>query len=309
MTRPIHSIPIRFLLATTLMAGVNPVLFAAGKPMPTDEEVKKIASAVPAKATATPATPRKLLVFTLCKGFYHTSIPWGAKAVELMGQKTGAFQATVTDDIAFFEPEKLSQFDGVCLMSALGEYFLPDNLKQLPAAEQAAARKNDERLKKNFADYIRSGKGLAAIHGASYSFPEWPEFAVMLGGFFDSHPWNGTERLAVKIDEPQHPLNAAFGNCGFEIIDEGYQFKEPYSRAKVRVLMSLDTRRMDMNKKNLRPDQDFGLAWVKRYGQGRVFYNALGHNPEEFWNPALLQHLLDGIQFTLGELEAPTEVR
>jgi type 1 glutamine amidotransferase len=39
-----------------------------------------------------------------------------------------------------------------------------------------------------------------------------------------------------------------------------------------------------------------------------VFYNALGHNPEEFWNPALLRHQLDGIQLTLGDLEAPTEV-
>ena len=72
--------------------------------------------------------------------------------------------------------------------------------------------------------------------------------------------------------------------------------------------MSLDTTRMEMNKQNLRPDRDFGIAWIKRYGQGRVFYNALGHNPEEFWNPALLRHLLDGIKFTLGDLEAPTEV-
>jgi type 1 glutamine amidotransferase len=297
------------LLVAALLVNFTACLRAADKPLPTDDEVRKIDSAVPAKATVTPAKPRRLLVFTLCKGFYHTSIPWGAKAVELMGRKTGAFQATVTDDIAFFEPDKLNQFDGVCLMSALGEYFLPDNLKQLSAAEQEAARKKDERLKKNFAEFIKSGKGLAAIHGASYSFPEWPEFAVMLGGFFDSHPWNGYERLVVKIDDPEHPLNAAFGQCGFEIIDEGYQFKEPYARTKVRVLLSLDLSRMDTNQKNLRPDRDLGLAWVKRYGQGRVFYNALGHNSEEFWNPALLGHLLAGIQFTLGDLEVPTEVK
>ena len=74
-------------------------LHAAPSREPSDEETRKIASAVPNKAQAIPAKPRKLLVFTLCKGYYHTSIPCGAKAVELMGEKTGAFKATTSDAI------------------------------------------------------------------------------------------------------------------------------------------------------------------------------------------------------------------
>lgn len=273
---------------------------------PSDEETRKITSAVPSKARVVPAQPRKLLVFTLCKGYYHTSIPCGAKAVELMGEKTGAFKASTSDDIAMFEPETLKQFDAICLVSALGEFFLPPDIDKLPRAEQEAARQNDARLKQNLVGYLRSGKGLIGIHGASYAFFQWPEFGEMLGGFFDSHPWNSTERIAVKIDDPAHPVVAAFGGCGFEIIDEGYQFRNPYSRSRVRVLFSLDMTRTDMNKKNLRPDGDFGLCWVKRYGEGRVFYSALGHNAEEFWNPQLLRHFLDGIQFALGDLPAET---
>ncbi|MBI4658583.1 MAG: ThuA domain-containing protein [Verrucomicrobia bacterium] len=261
---------------------------------------------MPTRAAATPIQPRRLLVFTLCKGYYHTSIPFGAKSIELMGQKTGAFSSIISDDIALFEPDKLREFDGICLVSALGEFFLPEDLDQLPSAAQDAARKNDLRLKRNLVEYLRNGKGLAGIHGASYAFHGWPEFGEILGGFFDSHPWNSTERIAVKIDEPQHPVVAAFHGCGFDIIDEGYQFKAPYSRTRVRVLLSLDTARMDMNKKNLRADRDFGLCWVKRYGQGRIFYSALGHNSEEFWNPQLLRHFLDGIQFALGDLPAET---
>ena len=42
------------------------------------------------------------------------------------------------------------------------------------------------------------------------------------------------------------------------------------------------------------------MTWIKNYGQGRVFYNALGHEHELFWNPIVLQHYLDGIQFVLG---------
>lgn len=273
---------------------------------PTEEELKKIASAAPNRATVTPAHPRRLLVFALCKGYYHTSIPCGSKAVQVMGEKTGAFTATISDDISVFEPQTLNEFDGICFLSALGEFFLPDNLDKLPPSEQAEVRKNDARLKQSFVKYIKSGKGLIGIHGGSYAFNQWPEFAEMMGAAFDRHPWNSTERIVVKINEPRHPVVAAFAGSGFEIIDEGYQFKAPYSHANLRVLLSLDSSRMDMTKKNLRADGDFGLCWVKRCGEGRVFYSALGHNAEEFWNPQLLLHFLDGIQFALGDLPAET---
>jgi type 1 glutamine amidotransferase len=295
----------RTLVLVALLATAS--LQAADRPGVGEEEARKIASAVPSTASARPAKARALLVFTLANGYYHRSIPHGAKAVELMGLRTGAFKATVSDDPAMFEPDALRQFDGICLVSALGEFFLPQNLETLPSAEQARIRQHDAQLKANLAEYIRSGKGLASIHGASYAFFQWPEFGNILGACFDTHPWNAHERIAVKLDEPTHPLAAAFGGKGFEIIDEGYQFKSPYARANLRILLSMDTARMDMNKQNLRPDHDFGLSWVKRYGQGRIFYCALGHNPEEFWNPALLRHFLDGIQFALGDLAAETE--
>lgn len=279
---------------------------AAEPPKPSAEELRKILSAAPSQAAVTPKHPRRLLVFTLCKGYYHTSIPYGSKAVQAMGEKTGAFAATISDDIAMFEPETLGGFDGICLLSALGEFFLPENLDKLSPTDQAAARNKDARLKENFVNYLKSGKGLAGIHGGCYAFNQWPEFAEMMGAAFDRHPWNSTERIAVRVDEPRHPVVAAFGGCGFEIIDEGYQFKTPYARANLRVLLSLDRSRMDLNKQNLRPDGDFGLCWVKPFGEGRVFYSALGHNAEEFWNPQLLRHFLAGIQFALGDLPAET---
>jgi type 1 glutamine amidotransferase len=279
---------------------------AAAPAPPSDEEVRKITSAVPNRASLKPAQPRRLLVFTKCRGYVHASIPYGARALELMGERTGAFKATITDDIASFEPEKLREFDGVCLMSALGEFFLPDDFDKLPPDQQAAARANDGRLKENFYAWLRSGKALSAIHGGCYSFHDTPAFAELFGAAFDRHPWNAYEKIAVKLDDPQHPVLAAFGGHGIEVIDEGYQFKAPYSRQAMRVLYSLDPARMDMNKPDLRPDHDFGLCWVKRYGEGRIFYSALGHNNEEFWNPVLLRHFLDGIQFSLGDLPGDT---
>jgi hypothetical protein len=45
---------------------------------------------------------------------------------------------------------------------------------------------------------------------------------------------------------------------------------------------------------------DLLLAWFKSYGQGRVFYTALGHR-EDVWESATYQaHLLGAIRWALG---------
>ncbi|MDP7288301.1 MAG: ThuA domain-containing protein, partial [Phycisphaerae bacterium] len=54
---------------------------------------------------------------------------------------------------------------------------------------------------------------------------------------------------------------------------------------------------------------DFALAWVKSFGKGRIFYTALGHRMEIYWNPMMLKFYLDGIQFACGDLKVPTAPR
>jgi type 1 glutamine amidotransferase len=46
------------------------------------------------------------------------------------------------------------------------------------------------------------------------------------------------------------------------------------------------------------------MSWIRRQGKGRVFYSGLGHGAEVFSNPQMLQHLLAGIQYALGDLVA-----
>ena len=54
---------------------------------------------------------------------------------------------------------------------------------------------------------------------------------------------------------------------------------------------------------------DFAVSWVQSLGKGRVFYCSLGHRHDVFWNPKVLAHYLDGIQFALGDLPADAEPR
>ncbi|MCX6996961.1 MAG: hypothetical protein NTV49_07710 [Kiritimatiellaeota bacterium] len=53
-----------------------------------------------------------------------------------------------------------------------------------------------------------------------------------------------------------------------------------------------------------RADKDYAIAWIKREGQGRLFYCSLGHEVNVFQLPAVLKFYLDGIQYALGDLRA-----
>src|SRR5690606_13296053 len=92
---------------------------------------------------------------------------------------------------------------------------------------------------------------IVAYHFAIAANRQWPEFADLIGGTFTGHPWN--EEVGILVEEPDHPLVAAFGGKDFRLADEIYQFGKPYDRSKVRVLLSLDTARTNM-----------GVKWIER---------------------------------------------
>jgi uncharacterized protein len=87
----------------------------------------------------------------------------------------------------------------------------------------------------------------------------------------------------------------------FVLRDEIYQMKN-YSRDKVRVLMRLDVRKLDMKNKNVhRTDGDFAVTWAKMYGKGRVYYTSLGHVETNWDKPEFQQMIKEAIKWALGE--------
>jgi len=246
--------------------------------------LEKVAAALPDQAPAKPEKPRKMLVFTLTKGFRHGSIPLAAKTLEMMGKKSGAFETVTSDDLEMLKPEKLAGFDAFCSDQCTGSLT------------------EDETIKKGLIDFVAGGKGWVGIHAATdcagWKFPEYHE---MIGGVFAGHPFR---RISVKLDDPQSPINAAFEGKGFEISDEIYTFKGPYSRDKLHVLLSIDWDNAGIRSGMTRDDNDYALSWIREYGKGRVFYCGFGHDDQIWWNPAILKHYLAGIQYALGDLKA-----
>ncbi len=261
-----------------------------------EDEIARIKAAMPDKAVAKPAQPRKMLIFWKCETFFHTVIPVANEALKIMGEKTGAFQVTaVTDDYSVFNAETLKQFDIICLNNTTSLKFDP---KTTPERCQALM------------DFIKSGKGIVGIHAAADNFYQWPEAQEMMGNKFTAHPWGAGTTVAIKIDEPDHPLTAPFHGQGFKVKDEIYRTApNPYSREKQFVLMSLDMSDPGTNsvKGVIESDKDTGITWIKDVGKGRLFYCSLGHNNEIFMNTPILEHYLRGIQFAAGDFPVPTK--
>jgi type 1 glutamine amidotransferase len=201
-----------------------------------------------------------------------------------------------------FTPENLAQYDAVLFESTTQLKFKD------PAQREALL------------NFVKGGKGFIGIHAASDNFPTWPEAVEMIGGQFDGHPWTAggsgpkeSDGWSMKVDDPDHPINKSFGGKGFVLKDEIYQIKGPYSRDTHRVLLSLDMSKpstkapIKNGKKGQawggRADGDHAISWIKRYGEGRVFYCSLGHRKEIYWDKPVLEHYLAGIQYALGDFK------
>ena len=223
---------------------------------------------------------KKLLYLTLSAGFKHSVLPFSEKKMQELGAQSGYFSVEVTQDAGRINAENLQQFSAVV-------FYTTGELPMSEAQKQALL------------DFVRSGNAFIGVHSATDTFYEWAEYGRMIGGYFDQHPWH--QDVTIRVEDTRHPATRHLGES-FPIKDEIYQFKN-FSRENVRVLMSLDTASVDLTKPAVhRTDGDFALAWCRQYGQGRVFYTALGHR-EEVWQDERFQtHLVSGIRWAMGEL-------
>ncbi len=266
------------------------------------EEVEKIDAAIPAEAVAKPKSPRNVLIYTHAAGFVHSSIPYGARAVQLMGEKTGAFTGTISNDPNDFSADSLKNYDAVVLVNTTGDWLRPraEQFNRLSDEEKADWEKREAEYKQALLDFVRGGKGLVGFHAASDCHYGWQEFGEMIGGYFDGHPWH--EEVGIIVEEPGHTLCKVFDEPRFTITDEIYQFKAPYDRNRMRVLLKLDGDITELER-GKRDDDDYAVSWVREEGDGRVFYGSLGHREAIYQNPKIMKFYLDGIQYALGDYD------
>jgi hypothetical protein len=254
---------------------------------------QRIEAAIPRQAYAAPKKPRRLLVIESLHGMSHTTIPHTNVMLGQLGKITGAWTPVFDNDLTNLKYPKIKEYDGVFLNSTVGELF------------------PDLEVREGLARFVREGGGLGGVHGTPWASRNWEEFAEMIGAQSAPHR---IEQGVMKVYDPASPLMKPFGGNDLNLREEYYRFEhEGRGRLrwdKVRVLLTvdLDDPRIEPRPWSgyKRPDNIYPVTWIRRYGEGRVFYCSLGHMPETFMTPEIVGHFLAGIQFLLGDLAADT---
>jgi type 1 glutamine amidotransferase len=266
-----------------------------------EQDIAKITAGLPAAAPTKPARPRRLLIHECTTIRIHErQTAWAAAAFARLGERTGAYQATINHDPALIDAAHLAEYDAIVLDGNMG-YFLG-------APPESKARYQA------LLDFVRAGHGLIALHAVSTSPGDGvqgvdvaidPGFAGVLGGSFSNHAWNTSEdKVTLQVDDPASPLCAGFDETDFLLRarnEEIYDFSQ-LVRQGAHVLLCLDAGKTQ--DKAGHADHDYPIAWIKRFGEGRVFYCALGHSLDAYSDEESLRFHLAGIQYALGDLKA-----
>jgi len=133
-------------------------------------------------------------------------------------------------------------------------------------------------------DFVKSGKGFIPVHCASWCFQNSPDYIDMVGGQFKTHK---TGDFTATIVDAKHP--AMKGVTAFTTWDE------TYVHDKLAKDIHVLTERVE-------GEHHEPYTWVKKYGKGKVFYTAYGHDEKTWKNPGFLKLLENGVLWSVSDV-------
>lgn len=243
------------------------------------------------------AEKSRILFLTQSKGFMHGAVRRpkddlapSEVAMKQLAQETGLFTVDCTQDAeADFTKENLQNYD-IVMFYTTGE---------LPIADEDRDYFINEWLK-------QEGHGFIGVHSATDTYrnknknEEFRWYWEMVGGTFNGHPWNAGTTVTMTVHDPSHPTMRPFGS-EYVIKDEIYQYFN-WQPEKVRVLMSLN-----MEKTEPKRPYHVPVAWVKAWGEGKVYVNNLGHNNSTWTNKDFLKSLEMAVKWIRNEADGETQ--
>src|SRR5438445_4687522 len=104
----------------------------------------------------------RILYLTHSAGYRHEVIPLSQAILKQIGENSGRFEVTATEDVSEFTIGNLRRYDAVMFYTA-GELPMSD-------AQKAT-----------LLDFVRSGHGFVGIHSATDTFYTWPDYLELIG--------------------------------------------------------------------------------------------------------------------------------
>ncbi|MFI9797261.1 ThuA domain-containing protein [Streptomyces sp. NPDC052302] len=218
----------------------------------------------------------RVLVFSKTAGFRHSSIDEGVTALRDLGAANN-FTVTATEDAGAFTAANLGQYRAVVFLSTTGDV--------LNGTQQTA-----------FEQYLGAGGGYVGVHAAADTEYDWPFYEGLAGALFQSHP--AIQPATVRVEDRSHDATAHLGRT-WQRTDEWYNYRTN-PRGSAHVLASLD----ESSYSGGTMSGDHPIAWCKDYAGGRAFYTGGGHTEESYADPAFRRHLLGGVRWAAGLVQA-----
>lgn len=136
-----------------------------------------------------------------------------------------------------------------------------------------------ESQEKNLLSFIARGGGFFGLHTAAASFREYKGYHDMLNGLFNGH--SKYMDFTVSIIDSDDPITQGLED--FVVTDELYYLKHDPSKSQ-HLMEAYDPTK----------DETHVMAFKHGYGNGRVFFFALGHDIVALENPAFQETMRRG---------------
>lgn len=146
-----------------------------------------------------------------------------------------------------------------------------------------------DKAERRLLDAVAAGTGLAGWHGMAASFRASLPYGLVLGASFLEHPGGeGVEvPYEVRIADREHEITQ--GVDDFEVASEQY-YMQVDPAVHVLATTTFTGEHLPWLDGVVMP-----VAFAKRWGEGRVFYSAVGHLPKDLQIPEHERMLRQGL--------------
>jgi len=215
-----------------------------------------MAAQEPAKAAESGGGKIRLLILS---GANNHGWKATTPVLKKMYEDSGRFTVDVTENVPALTAADFAKYDAL-----VSNYTTYPNIEghRWPAATEKA-----------FLDYIAAGHGFVLFHAASTAWNDWPEFTDLIGlSWQKGKSGHGAQHsFTVTLVEKDHPVTQ--GMKDFQHVkDELYHRQAKHATARVLAATFSD-------KAAGGTGENEPMIVATELGKGRVFHNAMGHDP------------------------------